>query len=903
MKKVLKALAIAATVVVALVSCKKEAQEVALTGIELNAVTQALQVGQDFQLTVTYKPADATNKPAATWESDTPAVATVADGKVTAVAAGTAKITAKVASFSATCTVTVTEESSGEVDLSGADVWSLIGDFNSWDADVDLQKTASSPETWEVKGVALSGGVKFRGNHEWGNYDLGAKDAVESGKELALVHKGGNITVAEGTYDVVLYPTELKAVFTLAEGPEPQGIITIDGDFSDWADIEGVSDGTYGQLKVALDENYIYFLSHRTTAGRYSEIWNGGGYVYFGLNLDGDDSTGETLNGVGPYEFVFFISPYGGSADAPAIAEDFTVLGYGAGCLPSTCSIKNVFGKGAVTDEGAIIEFKVPLEDIPELPESFTVYSQGNKDLAKVVYPFPYVAPEPEYLIDIDGDFSDWLAADVDIVEYDNHAVMIAMDEYNLYVYSERPYDSDFPWGDDEAYVYFGLDTDKNLTTGDMTLWGNGPFEYVGVIWPYGGTASAPAINKNPGSAYGNEGKAIAGVVCDGAISDDTVAIEFSVPLSSLCTIPSTPFIIYSWGSPKLAKVEYHIGEPQPEPEPVEAPESDVITVDILPNAYPQEEVVVKNGDIEYNIYLVANYGNGIQMKKEGGYISNKTAFKSINTIKITTAESKTLYPENLKLYAGTTENPTTEIPMKSGDKEVAVWELDGEYTYFKMENVSTYAVYLSKIEINPAAEPAPAGITLDGNFDDWADIDAIANEESNSINEWKYASDSKNFYFYLKISKSDIKAEKAERPEGSGLFPFEKRRYIYIALNTDNNDATGFTPSYGDMTIPGAEVLSLIYPFRGNSTVAQGTDGSEVVNGVDSNSWVGVLSSASERSKTGEQLSAYGVIDDDYGYLEVALPRAGAQLAAGTYKVQFSLSSTLSHVFEMVIE
>ena len=890
MKKVLKALAIAATVVVALVSCKKEAQEVALTGIELNAVTQALQVGQDFQLTVTYKPADATNKPAATWESDTPAVATVADGKVTAVAAGTAKITAKVASFSATCTVTVTEESSGEVDLSGADVWSLIGDFNSWGADVDLQKTASSPETWEVKGVALSGGVKFRGNHEWGNYDLGAKDAVESGKELALVHKGGNITVAEGTYDVVLYPTELKAVFTLAEGPEPQGIITIDGDFSDWADIEGVSDGTYGQLKVALDENYIYFLSHRTTAGRYSEIWNGGGYVYFGLNLDGDDSTGETLNGVGPYEYVFFISPYGGSADAPAIAEDFTVLGYGAGCLPSTCSIKNVFGKGAVTDEGAIIEFRVPLEDIPELPESFTVYSQGNKDLAKVVYPFPYVAPEPEYLIDIDGDFSDWLAADVDIVEYDNHAVMIAMDEYNLYVYSERPYDSDFPWGDDEAYVYFGLDTDKNLTTGDMTLWGNGPFEYVGVIWPYGGTASAPAINKNPGSAYGNDGKAIAGVVCDGAISDDTVAIEFSVPLSSLCAIPSTPFIIYSWGSPKLAKVEYHIGEPQPEPEPVEAPESDVITVDILPNAYPQEEVVVKNGDIEYNIYLVANYGNGIQMKKEGGYISNKTAFKSINTIKITTAESKTLYPENLKLYAGTTENPTTEIAMKSGDKEVAVWELDGEYTYFKMENVSTYAVYLSKIEINPAAEPAPAAnIVLDGDFADWTGVEATDLTFSH-INVFKYAFSEDYLYFYFKIDKGGIKTA-SDGPS------YAWRRYMCFLIDTDNDSSTGFAPAHWGMDMGGAEAEGIFYPYRGELPDG-GTipDGLTFVNGEDSQGAVGLADGSTKPTSLAEKTLpiVYGAkeADGSYVYLEVGIPLAAiGNPTSDNMRIQFSYS------------
>lgn len=98
--------------------------------------------------------------------------------------------------------------------LAGADVWSIIGAFNNWAGDVELTKTGS--EVWTINGVALSGEFKFRGNKEWGNYDLGAASGAQIvfGEALPLVHKGQNITIAEGVYDIVLYPTELKAVFS-----------------------------------------------------------------------------------------------------------------------------------------------------------------------------------------------------------------------------------------------------------------------------------------------------------------------------------------------------------------------------------------------------------------------------------------------------------------------------------------------------------------------------------------------------------------------------------------------------------------------------------------------------------------------------------------------------------------
>ena len=120
MKKFLTCFAVVAVAVATAVSCNNKTEptpeqkpdekpaEVALTGIAIDpAADFELQVGATKALTVKYTPENATNKPAATWASSAPAVATVANGTVTAVAAGEANITATVGEFTATVKVTV----------------------------------------------------------------------------------------------------------------------------------------------------------------------------------------------------------------------------------------------------------------------------------------------------------------------------------------------------------------------------------------------------------------------------------------------------------------------------------------------------------------------------------------------------------------------------------------------------------------------------------------------------------------------------------------------------------------------------------------------------------------------------------------------------------------------------
>ena len=192
---------------------------------------------------------------------------------------------------------------------------------------------------------------------------------------------------------------------------------------------------------------------------------------------------------------------------------------------------------------------------------------------------------------------------------------------------------------------------------------------------------------------------------------------------------------------------------------------------------------------------------------------------------------------------------------------------------------------------------PLPIGatsVTIDGSFTDWASADAISN--SGSIREWKYGYDTSNLYFYFKIIRSDIIAAK---DESGGVYPFDWRRYIYIAIDTDNDSTKGTNVTKGDMNLPGSEVLALVYPFRGSSTTASGTDGVTVLNGEDTQGYI----QYPVGTETGK-IKVYGCVDDNYGYLEISLPRSAiGNPSAGVFNVQFSLSSNITAVSSIEIK
>lgn len=88
-------------------------EEIAIEKISLDKTELNIAEGEIYNLTATITPSDATNKKV-TWESDNEEVATVVNGRVTAKSVGTTTITVTTddGNYTATCKVTVTENTS-----------------------------------------------------------------------------------------------------------------------------------------------------------------------------------------------------------------------------------------------------------------------------------------------------------------------------------------------------------------------------------------------------------------------------------------------------------------------------------------------------------------------------------------------------------------------------------------------------------------------------------------------------------------------------------------------------------------------------------------------------------------------------------------------------------------------
>ena len=223
MKKLLSLFAVAALAVMAAVSCKPEVPEVLPEGIELDQTSVTLDVGGTVTLTATIKPADVTNKPEVTWTSSSDAVATVAAGVVTAVGPGTAVITAKADKFSATCNVTVVKPDTYEGPVQGSAAWSVIGALldTNWDTDFVCAEASGGVV---LKNVRLSADnmFKFRKDKKWddnrGINEPGVDTVIETAVPTKAVPNGGNIKVkADGYYDL-WYFEDKEAIVVLATG-------------------------------------------------------------------------------------------------------------------------------------------------------------------------------------------------------------------------------------------------------------------------------------------------------------------------------------------------------------------------------------------------------------------------------------------------------------------------------------------------------------------------------------------------------------------------------------------------------------------------------------------------------------------------------------------------------------
>lgn len=128
------------------------------------------------------------------------------------------------------------------------------------------------------------------------------------------------------------------------------------------------------------------------------------------------------------------------------------------------------------------------------------------------------------------------------------------------------------------------------------------------------------------------------------------------------------------------------------------------IVVDDFPEAYPKEEAKFTVSGQEVYLLNVANFGSGIQMKKNGSYIANAKAFsKKILSVKLTAQEGKKANLD-ITLFAGSSAKPESNEITASKTETTATFDLSsGDYKFFTLKNASAGAAYFSKIEITLA--------------------------------------------------------------------------------------------------------------------------------------------------------------------------------------------------------
>ena len=177
-------------------SDEPENSEIAVTSVTLNKTTLTLAVGDNETLTATIAPTNATNK-TVTWSSSNNSIATVDNnGKVSAIAEGTATITAKSANNkTATCAVTVrlNEIAVESISLNKTELSMAIGENEVLTATI-TPNNATGTVAW----VSLQQSVATVDNN-------GKVTALATGTTIIIVTAGGKTA----TCTVTVQPNEI----------------------------------------------------------------------------------------------------------------------------------------------------------------------------------------------------------------------------------------------------------------------------------------------------------------------------------------------------------------------------------------------------------------------------------------------------------------------------------------------------------------------------------------------------------------------------------------------------------------------------------------------------------------------------------------------------------------------
>lgn len=182
-----------------------------------------------------------------------------------------------------------------KITISTGEMWSLIGDFNSWGGDVDMVLTDGK---WVSPETQLKGGFKIRHNHDW-SLSVGGT-MTELGVPFDAVSENGpNISVEEGEYIVTYDPTAQTILVETASTPAWSVI----GDFNGWG-----ADAVMTQVAPGIWVSDELELTDGGWKLRYNSDWDinrGGGALTQQGEFTAAYPNGDNLTLAGKMRVVF----------------------------------------------------------------------------------------------------------------------------------------------------------------------------------------------------------------------------------------------------------------------------------------------------------------------------------------------------------------------------------------------------------------------------------------------------------------------------------------------------------------------------------------------------------------------------------------------------------------------
>ena len=206
-------------------SCQKEPQPVKVTGITVNPTSLSLTEGESADLTATVSPSNADNQ-SVTWDSNDKSVATVSNGKVTALKAGSTSITVKSVDggFTASCAVTVVAKTVdvSSVTLSKSELTLTEGESETITATVKPDDATDKTVSWSSSDPAVA------------TVDGGKITAVKEGTATITAKAGDKTAACKVTVEkktIAVESVELdKTELELTEGGSATLVATVKPD-------------------------------------------------------------------------------------------------------------------------------------------------------------------------------------------------------------------------------------------------------------------------------------------------------------------------------------------------------------------------------------------------------------------------------------------------------------------------------------------------------------------------------------------------------------------------------------------------------------------------------------------------------------------------------------------------